>query len=182
VQRNALALHARRALLYHIDDFAIKRVAKRYVTYESALEEGKGADSLGAVDDLVRDDEVHGLDLLLQGAHGAEGDHAAHADVAERGDVGAGGNLVRRILVVDTVAGEEGDGDVVVLEDQDGRRGLTPWCLRVELCDGRVPVDLVEASTANDGDVNRSCKTTMAFVRITKLFRMFDKFLLAMAG
>ena len=38
----------------------------------------------------------------------------------------------------DTVAGEEGDRDVVVFEDVDGRGGVAPGREWVEDCDGDV--------------------------------------------
>lgn len=159
MQRHTVALHGGGALLDDIDNLAVKRVAKGDVADEAALEEGEGADALGAVDDLVGDHKVHGLDLLLEGADGAEGDDAAHANVPQGGDVGAGGHLVRRELVVGAVAGEEGNRDAVVLEDEDRGRGLAPGRLGVQLGDGRVAIDLVEASTANDGDMDRSYRS-----------------------
>lgn len=121
---------------------------------EAALEEGEWADALGAVDDLVGDHEVHGLNLLLQRADGGEGNHASHADVSEGGDVGASGDLMRRKLVVRTMAGQEGDGDAGVLEDEDGGRRLAPGGVGVHLGDRGVAIDLVEAGTANDGDMD----------------------------
>lgn len=159
MQRHTVALHGGGALLDDIDNLAVKWVAKGDVADEAALEEGEGADALGAVDDLVGDHKVHGLDLLLEGADGAEGDDAAHANVPQGGDVGAGGHLVRRELVVGAVTGEEGDRDAIVLEDEDRGRGLSPGRLGVQLGDRRVAIDLVEASTADDGDMDRSYRS-----------------------
>lgn len=61
------------------------------------------------------------------------------AEALQRGDVGARGDLVRSVLVVEAVAGEEGDGDwfaagegwVIggrcVAENGDGGGGKAPW-------------------------------------------------------
>lgn len=105
MQHYAITLHRLCALAHDLSDLVIVRVAKGHVANKTALEECEGADALGTVDDLVGHDEIHGLDLLLQGADGGEGDNAAHANMAQGGDIGTGGNLVRRILVVRTVAG-----------------------------------------------------------------------------
>lgn len=94
--------------------------------------------------------------MLLEGPDGAEGDDAAHADVAQGGDVGAGGHLVGGELVVGAVAGQEGDGDAVVLEDADRGGGVAPGRQGVDGCDGRVALDLGEAGAAYDGDVDRA--------------------------
>jgi hypothetical protein len=40
------------------------------MAHYSLLEEGKRAEVFGTIDDLVRDDKVHGLDLLPQRADG----------------------------------------------------------------------------------------------------------------
>lgn len=157
VQLHAVALHGGSALLDDIHNLAVKGVAKGNVADETALEKGKGADALGAVDDLVRDHKVHGLDLLLEGTDCAEGNDAAHTNVSQGGDVGTGGHLMGRKLVVSAMTGEEGNGDAVVLEDEDRGRGLAPRRLRVQLCDRGVAINLVEASTANDGNVDRAC-------------------------
>lgn len=163
VEHDAVALHVRGALLHDLSQALIEGVREADVADDATLEEGEGADALGAVDDLVRDDEVHGLDLLLQGADGGEGDDAADADGAQGGDVGAGGHLVRRELVVQAVAGEEGDGHAGVLEDHDRGGRLAPGRRRVQGGDGRVTLQLAEAGAADDGDVDGAwCEAMLA--------------------
>jgi hypothetical protein len=66
VQDDTLALHGSGALLDDLGDLGIVGVGEGDVADEAVLEEGEGPVSLGTVDDLVRDDEVHGLDALLQ--------------------------------------------------------------------------------------------------------------------
>ena len=88
----------------------VEGVGKGNVRDDACLEEGEGPDAFGAVDDMVGDDKVARLDGLLEGADGAEGDDAADAEGAEGRDVGSCGDFVRGVLVVEAVAGEEGDG------------------------------------------------------------------------
>ena len=52
------------------------------------------------------------------------------------------------------VPGEEGDGDVVVLEDCNGGGGIAPWCRGVDCCDGLVAGERLEASAADYGYVD----------------------------
>ena len=89
----------------------VERVRERDVADDAVVEEGEGPDPLRAVDDLVRDDEVARLDGFAQRADGAEGDDGPDAEGAQGGDVGPGGDFVRRVLVMQAVAGEEGNWD-----------------------------------------------------------------------
>ena len=157
VQNNTVALEALRTALDDIGQLGVERIREADVPDEPLLEEGEGADALGAVDDLVRHDKVHGLDLLLQRADGGEGDDGAHADVAQGGDVGAVGHLVRRELVVHAVARDEGDVVAVVLEDLHRRRREAPGRLRAERGDGDEALELAEARAADDADVDGLC-------------------------
>lgn len=121
----------------------------------AALKKGERTDALGPVNDLVRDDEVHGFDRLLERAHGREGNDASHANVSESSNVGSVGDLMWRELVVKTVTGQEGDVDAFVGEDADGRGGITPRRIGIELRDRLVTLKLAETGTAYDGDANR---------------------------
>lgn len=154
VEHDAVAFHGRGTLLDDLREARVEGVRETDVADYAALVEGEGPDALGAVDDLVGNDKVHGLDLLAQGADGREGDDGAHADGAKGGDVGARGNLVGGKLVVETVAGEEGDGVAVVLEDHEGGGGRAPRGDGVEGGDGDVAVELGEAGAADDGNVD----------------------------
>lgn len=139
---------------HNLRDLLIERVRKTDVSDNPALEESERTNALGAIDDLVWDHEVAGLDLLLQRADGREGNDAADAEGAESGDVGAVRDFVGGEGVVGAVAGEEGDGGVLVGEDRDGGGRCAPGSGDVQGGDGGVPFEPLEASSADDGNVN----------------------------
>lgn len=132
MQDNAITLKAVSALAHHLGDALIEGVTEGDVGDNAALEESPRAHALGAVNDLVRDDKVTGLDFLLQTADGGESNDAADANGAQGGDVGASGNLMRSDLVVQAVAAQEGDGDnlvvvlTLVVQNGDGRGRSAP--------------------------------------------------------
>jgi hypothetical protein len=111
VQDDTLAVEAVAALADNLGDALIKGVAEGDVGNNTALEESPWTDTLGAINDLVGDDEIAGLDLLLETADGGESNNGADTNGAKGSDVSAGGNLVGSDLVVRTVAAEESDGD-----------------------------------------------------------------------
>jgi hypothetical protein len=162
VQAHAVALEAVAALAHDLRDALVEGVREADVADHAALEEGEGADALGAVDDLVGDDEVAGLDGFLQRADGAEGDDGADAQAAQGGDVGAGGDLVGCDLVVQAVARQEGDGDGLavgggVVQDGDGRGGSAPRSGRVERGDGGEAWEGLQAGATDHGDWDGTC-------------------------
>lgn len=158
MQDNAVALHSLGALSDDLGNLIIIGIGEGNVPNESILEEGEGAVALGAVDDLIGNDEIHGLDLLLQRSDGGEADDGAYTDEAQSGNVCAGGDLMGRMLVVFAVAGQEGDGDTAVLENHDGCRGVSPWCQGVHAGDGDIAVDLVKTCATDHGDLDGSCR------------------------
>ena len=157
MERNTVSLHARGAALHDIGKLLVKGVRKGDVPHEPLLEEGERTDTLGPVDDLVRDNKVHGLDVLPEGPDGGESDDAPDANGAQGGDVGAGGDLVGRELVVDAVAGEESYGYAIVPRDEDRRRGEAPGCRGVDRGHRLEAGDAAEAGPADDGDVDGFC-------------------------
>jgi len=58
--------------------------------------------------------------------------------------------------VVCSMTGEERNGDLVVLEDSDGRGWISPRCLWVHSCNRNVAIELLQTGTSNDCNVNRS--------------------------
>lgn len=59
--------------------------------------------------------------------------------------------------MVQAVPREEGNGRAGVLQDLDRRRWLSPGRRRVQLGNGRVPFERLEARAAYDGDMDRPC-------------------------
>lgn len=154
MEHHTIALHMRRTSLDDICQLLVEGIGKSNVTHDTTLKEGEWPDALGAIDDLVGDHKVHGLNLLLQGAHGREGNDASDAEVAESSDVGLVGNFMRRKLMVQAVAGEEGNVDAVVGEDGDGRGGRSPRGDGVDDSNGLVAVELGKAGATDDGNVD----------------------------
>lgn len=69
--------------------------------------------------------------------------------------VGAVGDLVGRELVMDAVAGDEGDVGAIVGEDVNGRCWGAPGGDGVQDRDGLVALELAQSCSADDGDVDR---------------------------
>lgn len=148
------------ALAHELGQLDIKGVAKANVADHALLEVREGADALGTVDDLVRDYEVARADLLLERADGGEGNDGAHAEVSQRSNVGLVLDLVGRKLVGKAVSRKERDGHILagggrrVVQDADGRRRLAPGCVDIERRGEREAGERLNASAANDGDVD----------------------------
>ncbi len=56
------------------------------------------------------------------------------------------------VLMVLTVSGEEGDRDIVVLEDVDVCRGVSPRSQRIDYCNGAIALKLLKAGSADHGN------------------------------
>ena len=98
--------------------------------HDEALSAEKGllSDTLGTVDDLVRDDKVARGDFFTQRADSGEGDNGLDTDMLERGNVGSGRDFGRRDGVRETVSRDEGDQRAGgQLGNGDRRRRLSPW-------------------------------------------------------
>ena len=78
--------------------------------YNAVFEEGERADPFGAVNDLIRNNEISGLDLFLQAANGRESDDCSNANRAEGGDIRTSGHLMWGKLMVQAVTSKEGHG------------------------------------------------------------------------
>lgn len=115
MQNDSIALQAMSAFTDNLGNTLIEGVAEGNVCNNAALEVGPWSETLGAVDDLIRDDEIAGLDLLLQTANGGESNDASDTDRAQSGNVRAGRNLVGSELVVQAVSAQESNGDGLVI-------------------------------------------------------------------
>lgn len=138
MQCNTLTLQAVSAPLYNLGQPLVERIAEAYVANHALFKEGKRPYTLGAVNDLVGNNKVPRSDLLLQGPHGGKGDDGAYTNVTEGSDVGLVLDLVGCVLVVETVARDESDRDLVpsggggMGDDADGRGRLAPWRVNIE--------------------------------------------------
>ena len=161
VQAHAIALERVAALAHNGGQARIEGVAEPDVADHAAFEEGEGADALGAVDDLVGHHEVARADVLLQRPDGGEGDDGAHTEVPQGGHVGLVLDLVRREFMVQAVARQEGDGDVVararrgVVQDGDGRRRRAPRRVDVECGREREAGERLDTRAAYHGNADR---------------------------
>ena len=160
MQTHTLTLKTMPTSPHNLGHALIKRIPERHMGDNTTLKEGERANTLRPVNNLGRDDEITGLDLLLQTSDSGEGHDGAHADGAQGGDVGARGDLMRRNLVVHTVAAEEGHRDglviVVALVVEDGDRGgrLAPGGVDVQRGNLGEAGEFTQACSADDGDAD----------------------------
>lgn len=119
MQDHTLSLHVLCTGLHNRGETGIKRVGETDMSNDTSLEESERSDALGTVNDLVRNDKVHRLDLLLQRPDSGEGNDASYTDVAQSSDIGAIGDLVGSELVVYAVSSEKSDVDAFVSADID---------------------------------------------------------------
>lgn len=158
VQDDTLTLQAVAALPDNLGDTLIEGITEGNVGDNTTLEVGPWANTLGAVNDLIGNHEVAGLDSLLQTANGRESNDAADTDRTQSSNVGAGGNLVRGNLVVEAVTAQERDGDglvvvlALVVEDSDRGGGLAPGGRDVQRSNLGESRKLAKASAADDSD------------------------------
>lgn len=102
-------------------------VRKHGVGHESVFEKGAGADTLGAINDLGRQDEITGGEFFTKGTDGGEGEDGLDTEGFQGGHVGTGGDLGRGEVMTTAVAGQEGDvGTVSGAGNGDGIAGLSP--------------------------------------------------------
>lgn len=136
-------------------ELEVKGFTETNVSNSSLLKESAGSDTLSAVNDLSRDDKVTGFDVVLERTNSGKSHNSADTNVLESGNVGSGRDVTGRELVVDTVTGQEGNGESSgSAGDDNGRRSRSPRSLNVELGDRGQARKLVEASTANDSQKN----------------------------
>lgn len=111
----------------HFLEHGREGVCEHGVGYQAVLKEGRGADALGAVNDLRRQDKVTGLELFAQGANGRVGNDGLDTEGLERSNVGAGRDLGGGQVVATAVAGQEGNVEAGLgAGDGDGVARLAP--------------------------------------------------------
>lgn len=163
MKNDTLALQTVTAGPHNLCDTLVERVAERNVRDHTSLEESPWAHTLGAIDDLVGNDEIARLDFLLQATNGGEGDDGADPNRAQSSDVGASWDLMRSNLVVNTVPAEESNGNglvvvrALVVQNRDRRGGGAPGRGDRQRRDLSEAGELAQTSTTNDGDTHGLC-------------------------
>lgn len=161
MKNDTLALQAVTAGSHNLRDTLVERVAKRNVRDHTSFEESPWAHTLGAINDLVGNDEIAGLDFLLQATDGGEGDDGADTNRAQSSNVGARWDLMRCNLVVSTVPAEESDGNglvvvrALVVQDRNRRGGAAPGRGDRQRRNLSETGELAQTSTTNNGDTDR---------------------------
>jgi len=164
VQDDTVTVEAVSAFAHHLGDTLIEGVTEGNVGDYTALEESPWPDALGAVNDLVGDDEVAGLDLLLQTSDRGESNDGADTNRAKGSNVGAGGDLVGSDLVVRTVAAQESNCDglavvlALVVEDGDGGGGSAPRGFDSQRGDLGESRQLTKTGAADHSDWDGRCQ------------------------
>lgn len=152
MEDNTITFHASSAGLDDIGKLGVKGISETDMADNAPLEEGEGADTLGAVDDLVRKNKVHGLDFLLERANSREGNNASDTNASQSGNVGTVRNLMRGKLMVNTMSRQEGDVGAVVRKNVNWGCSLSPRSSRVQESNRFVTFKLTQTSTTNNGD------------------------------
>lgn len=155
VQDDTIALHTLRTSFHNGSQLVVERISEADMAHYTALEKGEWTNALCAINDLVGDHEIHGLDLFLQRADGGEGDDAANTQMTQGSNVGLTGHFMRRKLMMYAVSGQESYVGAVVGGDPDGRCRGAPRSDGIDLGDGLETIELSQARAANDGDVYR---------------------------
>lgn len=150
----------------------VKGISERNVVYHATLEVSPWANSLGPVDNLVRDDKIAGLDLFLQTANRRERNDAANADRAQSSNVCPGGHLVGSNLVVQAVTAQERHSDNLVVmlafmvEDSDRRGGRAPGSRHRQQCHLGKSREFAKTSAADDSDWDRTCCAVQLLLKV----------------
>lgn len=181
MQVHSFALKTVSQLPDDLTQCVIKGISEAHMAHHASLEESERPDALGAIDNLVRHNEIPRLDLLLQTANSRKGNDRPHANGAKRSDVGTGRYLMRGEFVVQTMAREESDSDGLarrgrwVVQDGNGRRGCAPWGLDIQVCDMGEAREGLQACASNDGNVDwiyqRICMSDLLALRETTTFK-----------
>ena len=130
----------------------VVRLGRRQVGHDRAVVEGVGP-AVRAVDELVADHEITGLDRELERACRARRDDRLDAQRAQRPDVGPVVDLVRRDRVAPAMTWQERDVPAGDLREEDRVRWRAIG--RVDLDLAHVVEERVEARTSDDPDLRR---------------------------
>ena len=160
MQRDTLTLQAVSTLPHNLGNPLIERIGKRNVSDNTLLKERPGTETLGPVNNLVGHHKVPGLDFLLQTTDGGEGDDGTDTNGTKRSNVGTGRDLVRRQLVVKTMATKESDrdelagGGALVVKDGNRRGWVTPRRGNLERGNLGEAGEFAQTSATDHGDAD----------------------------
>jgi hypothetical protein len=156
MQHNTVSLQTVSALPHNLCYILIEWITEWHMTYNPSFKERKWPHTLGAINNLIRHNEIPRLNDLLQTTHSRERNHSPDTDASQCRNVCAVGYLMRRDLVVCAVTAEKCDGHVLagdaalVMKDCDGRGRLAPRSLDVERSDFGKAGEVLEAGSSND--------------------------------
>ncbi len=122
---------------------------------DPATEVGVGGGLLGAVEELVDEDDVARAVLFLERPDGADTEDPGDAELLERPDVGAMGKFRGEEAMSATVAGEEHD---VASGEAAGEKLVGGWAeggFDLDPAGVGESVDVVEAGATDDPDAMR---------------------------
>ena len=122
-----------------------------HVAHEAVPEE-RGVALERPVHELVGDDHVERLVLLLERAHGGDGEDALHPQRLQGPEVGLEGQLGGEEAVAAGVPGEEGDRAALERPEHEGVGGLAEGRVDRDLADVLEALHLVEAAAPDDAD------------------------------
>src|SRR5207249_8885112 len=127
-------------------------ISRRDVDDARTIVEGLRA-VVSAIDELIADHEVAGLDGWLKAARGGGRNQTGYAELGHRPQVGAIVDRVRRDAVPRAVAREKSHAHVADMANRNGVAGRPVWRLDRRLLHGAVP-QAVEARSTEDADVS----------------------------
>src|SRR5690606_12441445 len=120
--------------------------------YDDVLVEERRRAALGAVEELVRDDEVERRELFLERPDGAEREQPLDAELLEAVDVRAERQVRRDDAVAAAVARQEGDLASAYLAEDVGVRRRSPRRFDGHLAPVLERFHVVQAPASDDAD------------------------------
>jgi hypothetical protein len=156
MQHDTISLQTVSARAHNLCYVLIERITEWHMAHNPSFKERKWANTLGAINNLIRHHKIPRLNNFLQTTHSRERNYGPDTDTSQSCNVGAVGYLMRRDLVVSAVTAEECDGHVfagdaaLVMDDCDGGGGLAPGSLDVERGDLGEAGEVLEAGSADD--------------------------------
>ncbi len=128
-----------------------ERLGERNVGHDALAEEGADP-SPGAVDKLVGDKQVAGLDFFLETARRADGDDMLHSQRFKGIDIGSRWQFAGQDAVPLTVARQKGEPHPLQLTGDDGITRLTKRGIDIDFLNIRHPLNIIKPRPPNHPD------------------------------